>query len=72
METLDKLDSLAATLSAAPHHENAQALVLPASRRPSTGVVEAPTLVAMQGLITYAKELVVSVASHYWTHSPTQ
>lgn len=62
-ETLEKLDSLANTLSSTSRPVNGErAQIVPGARRLSTGHVEEPTLVAMQGLITYAKELVVSLA----------
>lgn len=59
-ETLDKLDSLTASLPSTSHSGNGSQDVLdPTSHRPSTSSVEASTLVAMQGLVAYAKELVV-------------
>lgn len=54
-ETLDKLNNLANTLCEAPYHGNTEAL----RGAPQNPVVETPTIVAMQGLITYAQELVV-------------
>lgn len=59
-ETLDKLDSLTASFSPTAHSINGQENALTSNaQRSSNGTAEPSTLIAMQGLVAYAKELVV-------------
>ena len=66
-ETLEKLDSLTATLSPpgplVTDDRDPSILGGQILRTPSSGVVEPPTLVAIQGLLSYAKELVSNIAT---------
>jgi len=68
-ETLEKLDLLTATLSSPgplvddDHDSNISNAAGQSAGTLSSGLVEPPTLVAMQGLISYAKELVSNIAT---------
>lgn len=72
-DTLEKLDALTGTLASLQNPSSGERRysiagldelsLQPTSRDRSTGIVQPGTLIAMEGLITYAKELVSNIAT---------
>lgn len=69
-DTLEKLEALTGTLASlkSPRHDERRGSIaglepVPTVRSRSTGIVEPGTLIAMEGLITYAKELVSNIST---------